>query len=320
MARYRDALPQLAHTPFLTDTGLETTLIFHDGYELPYFAAVTLLREEGGRERLDRYFFEHALVAAQSGVGFILESTTWRASSDWGQLLGYTPDALAEANRVAIDQLVNLRSRLGKDVRDVVVSGCIGPRGDGYDGTARMNAEQARDYHAVQVETLTATDADMVNAMTITYPDEAVGIVRAAQEAEIPVAIAFTVETDGALPDGTPLGEAIERVDDATGGAAAYYGINCAHPTHFAHVLDPAAPWTQRLRSLRANASRRTHAELDESESLDAGDPLELATQYVYLRDTFPNLTILGGCCGTDVSHLRAIADVLTAREPHRAG
>ena len=320
MARYRDALPQLAHTPFLTDTGVETTLIFHDGYELPYFAAVTLLREEAGRERLDRYFFEHALVAAQSGVGFILESTTWRTSSDWGQLLGYTPDGLAEANRVAIDQLVNLRSRLGKDVRDVVVSGCIGPRGDGYDGTARMNAEQARDYHAVQVETLTATDADMVNAMTIAYPDEAVGIVRAAQEAEIPVAIAFTVETDGALPDGTPLGEAIERVDDATGGAAAYYGINCAHPTHFAHVLDPAAPWTQRLRGLRANASRRTHAELDQSESLDAGDPLELATQYAYLRDTFPNLTILGGCCGTDVSHLRAIADVLTAREPHRAG
>ena len=246
------------------------------------------------------------------GVGFILESATWRASSDWGNLLGYTPDALAEANRVAIHQLVNLRSQLGEDEGDVVVSGCIGPRGDGYDGTARMDAQQARDYHAVQVETLTATDADMVNAMTITYADEAVGIVRAAEEAEIPVAISFTVETDGALPDGTPLGEAIERVDDATGGSAAYYGINCAHPTHFAHVLDPAAPWTPRLRGLRANASRRTHAELDGSESLDAGDALELATQYANLRDTFPSLTILGGCCGTDVSHLRAIADVLT--------
>ena len=201
-----------------------------------------------------------------------------------------------------------------------MVSGCIGPRGDGYDGTARMDAQQARDYHAVQVETLTATDADMVNAMTITYVDEAVGIVRAAQDAEIPVAISFTVETDGALPDGTPLGEAIERVDDATGGSAAYFGINCAHPTHFAHVLDPVAPWAPRLRGLRANASRRTHAELDGSESLDAGDALELATQYANLRDTFPSLTILGGCCGTDVSHLRAIADVLTQGRAHRAG
>jgi homocysteine S-methyltransferase len=320
MARYRDALPQLAHRPFLTDTGLETTLIFHDGYELPHFAAVTLLREQAGRERLDRYFLEHAQVAAQSGVGFILESATWRASSDWGHLLGYTPDGLAEANRVAIDQLVNLRSQLGEDVADVVVSGCIGPRGDGYDGAARMDARQAHEYHAVQVETLTATDADMVNAMTITYVDEAVGIVRAAQDGAIPVAISFTVETDGALPDGTPLGEAIDRVDDATGGSAAYFGVNCAHPTHFAHLLDPVAPWTPRLRGLRANASRRTHAELDESESLDAGDALELATQYANLRDIFPSLTILGGCCGTDVSHLRAIADVLTRGRAHHTG
>jgi len=325
MARYRDALPQLAPTVFLTDTGLETTLIFHDGYDLPYFAAMTLLREEAGRRSLDRYFLEHAQVAAQSGVGFILESATWRASSDWGDLLGYTRQALAEANRVAIDQLVNLRSQLaenGRDIvvrRDIVVSGCIGPRGDGYDGTARMNAQQAHDYHGVQVETLAATDADMVNAMTITYPDEAVGIVRAAHEADIPVAISFTVETDGALPDGTPLGEAIERVDDATGGSAAYYGINCAHPTHFADVLDPDAPWTRRLRSVRANASRRTHAELDESETLDAGDAVELAAQYTHLRDTLPGLTVLGGCCGTDVTHLRAIADALPAGEPHRA-
>lgn len=315
MARYRDALPQLAHRPFLTDTGLETTLIFHDGYELPHFAAVTLLQEETGREHLDRYFLEHAQVAAQSGVGFILEAATWRASSDWGDLLGYTPYALAEANRAAIHQLVYLRSQLGEDEGAVVVSGCIGPRGDGYDGTARMGAQQARDYHAVQVETLTATDADMVNAMTITYADEAVGIVRAAEEAGMPVAISFTLETDGALPDGTPLGEAIERVDDATGGSAAYYGINCAHPTRFAHVLDPTAPWTPRLRGLRANASHKTHAELDGSESLDSGDALELATQYANLRDTFPSLTILGGCCGTDVSHLRAIADLLTEGE-----
>jgi len=320
MARYRDALPQLAHTPFLTDTGLETTLIFHDGYELPYFAAVTLLREEAGRERLDRYFLEHALVAAQSGVGFILESATWRASSDWGNLLGYTPDGLAEANRAGIEQLVNLRSQLAEDQWDVVVSGCIGPRGDGYDGTARMNAQEAHDYHTVQVGTFAATDADMVNAMTIPYPAEAVGIVRAAHEVGIPVAISFTVEADGGLPDGTQLGEAIERVDDATGGSAAYYGINCAHPTHFEHVLDPAAPWTQRLRGLRANASPRSHAELDESESLDAGDALELAAQYARLRETLPGLTVLGGCCGTDVGHLRAIAGLLTAAEPHRAG
>jgi homocysteine S-methyltransferase len=307
MARYRNALPQLADKTFLTDTGLETTLIFHDGYDLPHFAAVTLLRDEAGRQRLDRYFLEHAQVAADSGVGFIIESATWRASPDWGDLLGYTRASLADANRLAVESLVDLRSQLDGG-NDVVVSACIGPRGDGYDGTARMMARQARDYHTEQIQTFASTDADMVHAMTVTYPDEAVGVVLAAQEAEIPVAISFTLETDGALPDGTGLGEAIERVDDATGGAAAYFAINCAHPTHFANVLDPSAAWTQRLRGLRANASRKSHAELDESESLDAGDPSELGAQYADLRAVCPGLTVLGGCCGTDLRHLRAIA------------
>ncbi len=310
MARYRNELPQLADTVFLTDTGIETTLIFHDGFDLPYFAAVTLLRDEAGRQRLDRYFLDHAQLAAQSGTGFIIESATWRASPDWGDLLGYSRAALADANRVAVESLVAQRSQLDSDI-DVVVSGCIGPRGDGYDGTALMAAKQARDYHAEQVQTFAGTDADMVHAMTMTYPDEAVGVVLAAREAEIPVAISFTVETDGVLPDGTGLGEAIERVDDATGGAAAYFAINCAHPTHFAHVLDPDAAWSQRLRGVRANASRKSHAELDESESLDPGDPVELGAQYADLRRRSPNLTVLGGCCGTDVRHLKAIAEAL---------
>jgi S-methylmethionine-dependent homocysteine/selenocysteine methylase len=310
MARHRNELPQLADTVFLTDTGIETTLIFHDGFDLPYFAAVTLLRDEAGRQRLDRYFLDHAQLAAKSGTGFIIESATWRASPDWGDLLGYSRAALADANRLAVESLVAQRSELDSDI-DVVVSGCIGPRGDGYDGTALMAAKQARDYHAEQVQTFAGTDADMVHAMTMTYPDEAVGVVLAAREAEIPVAISFTVETDGVLPDGTGLGEAIERVDDATGGAAAYFAINCAHPTHFAHVLDPDAAWSQRLRGVRANASRKSHAELDESESLDPGDPVELGAQYADLRRRSPNLTVLGGCCGTDVRHLQAIADAL---------
>jgi homocysteine S-methyltransferase len=310
MARYRSALPQLADSVFLTDTGIETTLIFTDGYDLPHFAAVTLLRDEPGRRHLDTYFVEHAQVAAQRGTGFILESATWRASRDWGDLLGYSRDALAEANRNAIDQLVDVRAQLDGGP-PIVVSGCIGPRGDGYDSTARMGANQARDYHAEQVQTLAGTEADMVHAMTITYPDEAIGIVLAADEAEIPAAISFPVETDGTLPDGTGLGEAIERVDDATGGAAAYFAINCAHPTLFASMLDPTADWARRLRGLRANASSKSHAELDESDTLDAGDPDELGAGYARLRADFPNLTILGGCCGTDIRHLRAIADTL---------
>ncbi len=308
MSRYRDQLPQLENRVFLTDSGLETTLIFHDGYDLPHFAAFGLLDDdEGGRERLDRYFREHAAVALEVGAGAVLESATWRASPDWAELLGLSVDQLDALNRSAIEQLDRLREELGED-RAVVVSGCVGPRGDGYDGTVLMDPREAQDYHAVQVRTFADTAADMVHAMTITYPDEAIGVVAAGQRAGIPVAVSFTVETDGRLPDGTTLGTAIERVDEATGGGAAYFGVNCAHPTHVAPALDPEAPWAHRLRGLRANASRRSHAELDEAETLDAGDPEELGREYAELRRSNPALTVLGGCCGTDLRHVRSIA------------
>ena len=312
MSGYRDQLPQLDQRVFLTDTGLETTLIFHDGYDLPHFAAFGLLGDEKGRERLDRYFLEHAQVADEVGAGVVLESVTWRASPDWAELLGLSLDQLAEVNRAAIDQLDRLRAGMGDD-RTVVVSGCIGPRGDGYDGTARMDAHDAEEYHAVQARTFADSAAEMVHAMTITYPDEAIGIVEASRHAGIPVAVSFTVETDGRLPDGTPLGDAIRRVDEATDGAAAYFGVNCAHPTHLEGALDGAAPWAPRLRGVRANASRKSHVELDEAETLDDGDPEELGREYAELRREMPGLSVLGGCCGTDVRHLRSIAAATAA-------
>lgn len=245
------------------------------------------------------------------GLGFVLESATWRASPDWGARLGYGTTALSALNHAAIDLLVDVRSGTDGDGRPVVVSGCIGPRGDGYDAGTGMSADDARAYHSVQVATFAETEADMVHAMTITSPDEAIGIVQAAQDAAMPCAISFTLETDGALPDGTPLAAAIQRVDDATGGAAAYFGLNCAHPSHFAQVLEPGADWMSRLRGVRANASRKSHAELDEATELDAGDPVALAEHYVELRAAHPQLTVLGGCCGTDLRHVQAMAAAL---------
>lgn len=257
---------------------------------------------------LRSYFREHAAIAREAGAGFLLESVTWRANPDWGERLGYSPQALAAANEQAVAMLADLRDEVGEEAGPVVVSGCVGPRGDGYSPGALMTAEEAQDYHATQVATFAATDADLVHAMTIAYPAEAEGIVRAAAAAGIPAAISFTVETDGRLPDGTPLGGAIAAVDDATGGAAAYFGINCAHPTHFADVLEPGEGWTARIRSVRANASRRSHAELDEAEELDAGDPEDLAAEYRRLRSRLAALSVLGGCCGTDARHIRAVA------------
>jgi homocysteine S-methyltransferase len=236
----------------------------------------------------------------------VFESPTWRASAEWGDRPGYSAAALADANRRAIALGGELRAQVGQGM-PVVVSGCVGPRGDGYSPERLMAADEAEAYHAGQIRAFAETGADMVTATTMTHVGAAVGVTRAARAAGMPVAISFTLETDGRLPTGQTLGEATTAVDDAAGRAPAYYTINCAHPTHFADVLEGGAPWTGRLRGLRANASRRSHAELDQSQDLDDGDPEELGGQYAALRRLLPGLTVLGGCCGTDHRHVEAI-------------
>jgi len=306
MSRYRTELPQLQGSVFLTDSGLETDLIFNHGLELPEFASFVLLDDEAGSTALRRYFDAHVKVAREHGAGIVLETATWRANHDWATQLGYDDAALADINRRAVQLLVEVREA-NPDVA-VVISGVLGPRDDGYQPASRMSATEAQEYHAVQVQTFADTDVDLVHAMTMTYANEAIGVDCAAGAADVPVAISFTVETDGHLPDGSTLEDAVSTVDDATNAGVTYYGVNCAHPTHFAHLLDRNQQWTQRLRSLRANASRMSHAELDNAEHLDAGDPIELAAEYAAIRDKLPNLTILGGCCGSDVRHVEAIA------------
>ena len=312
MTRYRDDLPQLGGGLFLTDSGLETDLVFHAGFDLPHFAAFPLLEDEEGSAALEEYFSAHAELARDRGLGIVLETPTWRANADWGAKLGRNGSALREACEAAVHLLLEVRDRVPEV--PVVVSGCVGPRGDGYRVDARMSAEQAQDYHASQVEVFAGTQADLVSALTLGYVEEAVGFVRAAAGAGLPAVVSFTVETDGRLPDGTALGEAVAAVDDATGAAAAYFMVNCAHPTHVGPVLADVP--ADRLRGLRANASSASHAELDEAEVLDEGDPQELGGQLVELHRRHPSLTVLGGCCGTDLRHIAALAAELRAGGP----
>jgi len=308
MTQYRHALPQLAGGLFLTDGGIETTLIFHDGIPLRDFAAFELLEDSRGLEALRRYFRGYAATAARFGTGLILESATWRANRDWATRLGHDRARLAGANRAAIRLLEEIRGEASSTGGPVVISGCVGPRGDGYQPADAMSDADAEAYHAEQIDTFAGTAADMVAAITMNYAAEAVGIARAARRAGMPVAISFTVETDGNLPTGQTLRAAIEQVDGATSHYPSYYMINCAHPTHFEHVLAETAPWMQRLRGLRANASRKSHAELNEAPDLDAGDPVELGNQYVALKRRLPGLNVMGGCCGTDHRHVEQIA------------
>lgn len=319
MSRYRKRLPQLGGRLFLADAGLETMLVYQQGFTLPGFASFVLLREEAGRKALLAYFEGFARLAQAHGTGLVLETPTWRANPDWGRVLGYSELALAEANRAAVALVDTVRAAWDAPAHPVVISGNIGPRGDGYRIDQRMGAASARDYHLAQVATFAATEADMVSAFTIGYPDEAIGIVDAAAACDMPVAISFTLETDGRLPSGDTLAEAIARTDLETGSYAAYYMVNCAHPSHIEPALLEPGSWRERLYGLRANASRRSHAELDESPELDDGNPEQLGDEYLALSTVLPHLNVAGGCCGTDERHVAAIARRLTGRAARAA-
>ena len=313
MTLHRNELPQLSGDLFLTDGGLETTLVFHEGIDLPEFAAFVLLENEDGRETLRKYFRRYANIARDYHVGFILESVTWRASQDWGEKLGYSSEQIADFNRKSIDLLQGIRSEYEGDIPRMVISGCMGPRGYGYSADISITVDEAETYHRTQIATFRETEADMVTAFTIPTTTEAIGIALAAKAEGMPVVISFTVETDGRLPSGEMLQDAIEQVDAATDSTPAYYMINCAHPTHFVDVLG-VDPWTRRIRAVRANASTKSHAELDEAAELDEGNPQELGLRYLDLAGILENLNVLGGCCGTDHRHVAEICKAFVSR------
>lgn len=300
----------------LTDAGLETVILFEEGINLPCFAAFPLVDSDEGRAALRRYYTPFLELARDRGAPLVLSTPTWRANSDWGRLLGYEASELAGANRRAVAFVEDVRDEVLEPAErdDVVVEGCIGPRSDAYGPAALMDASEAERYHAEQLRTFAETGCAQVSALTLSYPEEAIGIARAAEAVGLPLVVGFTVETDGRLPNGASIEEAVDAVDSATDGCVRAFMINCAHPTHFADAL-PEGGARGRIRALRANASTRSHAELDDAEELDSGDPADLAEGYVALRSELPELEVLGGCCGTDIRHVTAICDAWLAAD-----
>jgi S-methylmethionine-dependent homocysteine/selenocysteine methylase len=311
MVRYRSSLPQLSGKTFLTDGGLETTMVFLKSVELPHFAAIDMLRTADGVEMLHAYYREYASIARDAGMGFVLETPTWRANRDWSGMLGCSEEEFAELNRRAVWLMAALRDEFETAATPMVISGCVGPRGDGYSPDSAMSAAEAAEYHSWQAKLFSGTAADMITAITMNYVGEAAGVTLAAKAAGLPCAISFTVETDGRLPTGEPLMDAIGAVDQITDGFPSYYMINCAHPTHFSDGLTGGEPWTDRIGGIRANASTKSHAELDECSVLDDGDPEAFGRQNAELATRFPMISVFGGCCGTDVRHIAAIVQAL---------
>jgi homocysteine S-methyltransferase len=300
----------LAGDIHFTDSGIETDLIFNHGIEIRGFAAHTLLSEQRGRGAVARYFRQFLELAQERELGFILDSQTWKAHMHWAGDLGASEDELRRANIDSVAFIASLRDEFASNTKPVVLNGILGPRGDAYAPDAGVASEEAQEYHSKQIGWLAETEIDMLSAFTLTQSSEAIGIVRAAHAYKLPIVISFTVETDGKLPSGETLGDAITAVDGATDGSAAYFMVNCAHPDHFQAVLGDYA-WARRIRGVRCNASRKSHAELDASTTLDDGNPTELAEQYRAMKATMPWLHVFGGCCGTDFRHVSAIAATL---------
>jgi S-methylmethionine-dependent homocysteine/selenocysteine methylase len=306
MPKYRSCLPQLSGGSFLKDGGLETTLAFKEGFALPEFAAFDLVSNDDGRAAIIRQRRSFAAVARNHSVGAILEAPTWRASRDWANKLGYTDETLADVVRKSVKIIVAVCEEFENPNTPIVIGGAIGPRADAYNPSELMTARQSEEYHRTQIWTFVETEVDMVTAFTISYVDEALGIVRAAQSAQMPVAISFTLGTDGTLPAGPSLLDAIEQVDAASGGGPEYYMINCVHPIYFSEILSSGDLRLRRVRGLMPNASSKSHEELNEAKELDEGNPTELANHLREIRKEMPWLNILAGCCGTD-SHFAEI-------------
>ena len=293
---------------FLSDGGLETFLIFDKGYDLPCFSAAVLLDSEQGQADLAAYFERFIGIAKKTGRGFVMDAPTWRAGAAWAGPLGQSLKEVMDTNQRAVAFVSALRAQHETDDCPILINGLVGPAGDAYAPDAAIASQDALLIHAPQVHALGKAGVDMISAMTLTHTGEAIGIVQAAQEIDVTVVIAFTLETDGRLPSGQPMGEAIAEVDAATNTGPLYYMINCAHPDHFRDVIDTNAAWTLRIGGIRSNASRMSHAELDEAEVLDDGDPAELGRLSADLLTRLPNIRVLGGCCGTDHRHVGCIA------------
>lgn len=313
MKKTKNTLPNESEDLFLTDGGLETTLVFLEGFDLPYFAAFDILKDQKGYDSMKNYYSRYLKIAEKYKTNFILESPTWRANPEWIEKIGYPKDSLFELNKKAVSLLTDLKIEFSNSIKSILISGCIGPRGDGYVPDNCMNVEEAKQYHLAQIKVLSQMSVDFVSALTMNYIEEVIGIVKAAETVSLPVVISFTVETDGKLPTGMSLKDAIEKIDKSVNVPPLYYMINCAHPTHFVNELKANANenWVKRIKGFRANASCKSHAELDEATELDRGIPKDLGKEYKKLKDTFSHLNVFGGCCGTDEEHIYEIVKQL---------
>jgi S-methylmethionine-dependent homocysteine/selenocysteine methylase len=300
---------------YLTEGGVETEIMYKWGHKLPHFAMFTLLDKPEAMADMKSMFARALEVAATQKTGLVLSSLDYRASPDWAALLGISADGLRDVHFRTVAFMKEVAAPFVEKIPDLVFSGVIGPRGDAYGKGGGITEEEAEDYHTPQLKNLRDAGADMACALTFNNIPEAVGVARAAKAVGIPLGLYFTLNSKGTLGSGPTLKEAVESVEEITQGAPSYYGLNCSHPLEFMESLEDG-DWLKRVRSIRPNAVRMEKVALCKLGHLEDGDPEELGQQMGDIRQKFPQMDILGGCCGTDERHLGEIAKNALAASP----
>ncbi|WP_286238828.1 homocysteine S-methyltransferase family protein [Neptuniibacter halophilus] len=299
---------------YLTEGGTETEIMYKYGFELPHFAMFPLLDNPAAVTKMRDMFRYYLDVVAKHKLCALIGGLDYRASPDWGKLLGYSDAGLAEANLQSIDFLRDVAAEYAHDIEQTLIQGLIGPRGDAYQQGHTITAEAAEDYHAIQLTTLKKAGVDLALAITFNNVEESIGVARAAKTIGVPLAISLTLNRNSTLGDGTPLADAIEQIDQATDHSVEFYSINCSHPIEYEPAID-GGPWLQRVRGVRPNASKMEKVALCKIGHLESGDPVELGEQCGELAKRYPHMDIWGGCCGTWDQHLDQIA--LNIRKVH---
>jgi homocysteine S-methyltransferase len=271
-----------------------------------HIAHASLIYDTAGKEIIAGVHREYIAVARAHNLPMMVGAATWRANRE---RLERSPFADRPVNQDNVDFVRDLcAAEASQDTPQLFEAGGIGPRGNAYSTEEVLDADAAERFHSFQANALAEAEPDVVLAMTLPALEEARGIARALEATGLPYMVSFVVRDTGVILDGTPLEEAIDRIDQERSRPPLGYYINCVHPSVLLRGLSNASEQVKRrLMGFRGNTADKTPEELDDSTELITEDPIVFAQKVEEVRRTL-GLKLVGGCCGTGTEHIEQLA------------
>lgn len=300
-------------TPIITDGGIETRIMFETNLSMdPELQVAALVPDPDGAAALRSIYESYIKAAGEFGLPIVIGTPTFRASLNFARRAGHGgEESVRELNVGAVRLLRQLRE--DSDHRPIFIAGVIGPSGDAYTPGDALGAPEAAAYHRLQTEVLAEEGVEFLFAPTFPAVDEALGVAMAMGRSGLPYVVSFVLDTAGRVLDGTPLTAAIERIDNEALPPPLYYSISCVYPDVAARALEDAARDSKtlvgRIAELKANGSPLGTDELVRLDHIEATPPEPFAELLWSLHESHPVLRVIGGCCGTDDRHIRALAE-----------